>query len=94
MLSSSVYYQLLCRDLLKCNYTQMYLDKHDGMTDHGLRGAAVGGSNLSVALMEPANSRRIVSRYSGISSFGFGPGRFGPGSFRPNLVGRFGLIFF
>ena len=30
----------------------MYLDKHDGMTDHRLRGAAVGRSNLPVALMK------------------------------------------
>ena len=37
----------------------MYLDEHDGMTEHGLRGAAVGGSNLPMVLMKSANSRHI-----------------------------------
>ena len=37
---------------------------------------------------------RVVSTLGHFGPGRFGLGRFGPGSFRPNLVCRFGLIFF
>ena len=42
----------------------------------------------------PESFRSLVVSAWVVSVLGrFGLGRFGPGSFRPNLVGRFGLIF-